>query len=256
MDLFDQVLRRHPPPWGDVLDAGTGASSWDWLLKQPCRSRTGVTAESARARALRSRPGTGPQDEVIEGLWQQPGLLEGRRFDVILADYLLGACDRYAPHFQEEMIEKIVSKCSGWLFLIGLEPPPPPASPGQICLFEVAQLRDAVQLLLGHRPHRELPQAWVERHLEASGARIAWKERYHNLYDADWVAREVASLEQNLQLFEDRGLAQVLRRRCHGLRQRASQHLNKAISCSFDYLLGVDCTTSAERPAATDRPRH
>ncbi len=241
MDLFEQILRRHPPPWGDVLDAGTGASSWDWLLKQTCRSRTGVTAEEPRAQALRARPGVGPQDQVLVGLWQDPTLLENRRFEVVLGDYLLGACDRYAPHFQEEMIERVVSKCSGWLFLIGLEPLPFPTNPGQTCLFEVAQMRDAVQLLLGNRPHRELPQAWVERHLVARGARIAWKERYHNLYDAGWVAREVASLEQNLQLLEDRGLAQVLRRRCHGLRQTAAETLSKPVSYSYDYLLGVDC---------------
>lgn len=242
MDLLDQIVLRHPLPWGDVLDAGTGASSWDWLLRQTCRSRTGITAEEPRARALRDRPAMGAADEVIVGLWQDSQLLQGRRFDVVLADYLLGACDRYAPHFQEEMIERVVAKCSGWLFLIGLEPQPAPTTPAQRCLFEVAQMRDAVQLLLGNRPHRELPQVWVERHLQKNGAQVVWKERYLNLYDVDWVDREVASLEQNLELFEDRGLAQVLRRRCHALRQRAAEHLKKAASYSFDYLLGVKCS--------------
>jgi hypothetical protein len=251
VDLFEQIVLRHPLPWGDVLDAGTGASSWDWLLARDCRSRTGITAEEPRAQALRGRPGMQPGDEVVVGLWQDPELLRGRKFDVILADYLLGACDRYAPHFQEEMLERVLEKCSGWLFLIGLEPPPPPSNPAQTVLFEVAQLRDAVQLLLGFRPHRELPQAWVERHLSARGARVDWKERYHNLYDQDWVAREVASLERNLQLMEDRGLAQVLRRRCHGLRQQAAEHLSKPVSYSYDYLLGVSI---GERPAATDPP--
>ena len=224
-----------------MLDAGSGASSWEWLLRQPCRSRTGVTAEAARAHSLRSRPGLGPRDTIIEGLWQDEKLLEGRKFDVILADYLLGSCDRYAPYFQEEMLEKVVKKCSGWLFVVGLEPPAPATTPAQRCLFEVAQLRDAVQLLLGNRPHRELPQIWVERQLPRIGVKLAWSERYHNLYDQQWVAREVASLEQNLQLFEDRGLAQVLRRRCHALRQRAADCLHKPASYSFDYLLGIDC---------------
>lgn len=191
-------------------------------------------------------------DRVLVGLWQNPELLAGSQFDLILADYLLGACDRYAPHFQEEMLERLISRCRGWIFLIGLEPLPAPANPGQQILFEVAQLRDAVQLLLGNRPHREIPQAWVERHLTRLGARVAWSERYHNLYDEGWVERELASLELNLQLFEDGGLAQVLRRRCHALRRRAAEHLRKAASYSFDYLLGI----SVERPATTDQPQH
>lgn len=239
--LLDQIRKRHPGPWGDVLDAGTGASSWDWLLKQPCRSRTGVTAEAARAQSLRSRPGVSADDTILEGLWQDTQLLEGRSFDVIIADYLLGSCDRYAPHFQEEMLERVVGKCSGWLFLVGLEPPAPATTPAQRCLFEVAQLRDAVQLLLGNRPHREIPQAWIERQLTRLGVKLAWSERYHNLYDENWVGREVASLEQNLQLFEDRGLAQVLRRRCHALRKNAAEYLRQPASYSFDYLLGIDC---------------
>ena len=247
--LLDQLARRVPQPWGDVLDAGTGASSWEWLLKQHCQSRTGVTAEEPRAEALRKRPEMGPHDEVLVGLWQDPRLLADRKFDVILADYLIGACDRYAPHFQEELLERLVTRCRGWIFLIGLEPLPRPTNPGQQILFEVAQLRDAVQLLLGNRPHREIPQAWIERQLTRLGAQVAWSERYHNLYDEVWVEREVASLELNLQLLEDGGLAQVLKRRCHGLRRRAAEHLRKAASYSFDYLLGI----SVERPAATDR---
>ncbi len=237
--LLDQLARRLPQPWGDVLDAGTGASSWDWLLKQDCRSRTGVTAEEPRAEALRKKPGMGPQDQVLVGLWQDSQLLSGRKFDVILADYLIGACDRYAPHFQEELLERLVAHCRGWIFLIGLEPPPRPGNAGQQVLFEVAQLRDAVQLLLGHRPHREIPQAWIERQFTRLGARVAWTERYHNLYDEGWVEREIASLDLNLQLFEDGGLAQVLRRRCHGLRRRAAEHLRQPASYSFDYLLGI-----------------
>ncbi|MFN8613870.1 MAG: class I SAM-dependent methyltransferase [Vulcanimicrobiota bacterium] len=245
--LLDQLSKKVAQPWGDVLDAGTGNSSWDWLLKQNCRSRTGITAEEPRAESLRKRSGMGPDDRVLVGLWQDPGLLAGQQFDVILADYLLGACDRYAPHFQEQLLERLVGCCRGWIFLIGLEPIPAPANPGQQILFEVAQLRDAVQLLLGYRPHREIPQAWVERQLARLGAQLVWSERYHNLYDENWVEREVASLELNLQLLEDGGLAQVLRRRCHGLRRKAAEHLRKAVSYSFDYLLGI----SVGQPATT-----
>jgi len=34
-----------------------------------------------------------PAKEMLIGNWQDPGFLEGRKYDTILADYLLGAVD-------------------------------------------------------------------------------------------------------------------------------------------------------------------
>ena len=59
--LAEQARRLRPPsgtaaqrlyPWGDVLDAGLGKSSLCWLLRQPLRSLTGVTAQVGRTSAM------------------------------------------------------------------------------------------------------------------------------------------------------------------------------------------------------------
>lgn len=240
---MDRVLaylqRRHTEDWGDLLDAGTGESSLHWVSSLPVRSWTAVTADPARAEGLRQRYGPG----VVLGNWQDPQLLADRRYDVVLADYLLGACERYAPHFQGQLLERLVARCRGWLYLVGMEPWPAGREP----LHQIAGLRDAVQLLLGRRPHRELPQRWVERELARLGQKVAWSERFETTYDEDFARRELMAVEANLEDLDDRGLAQVLRRRCHALGQGF-----QSVRYGFDYLLAV--RVSAEPPAAVDPP--
>lgn len=41
-----------------------------------------------------------PPDEVVIGNWMDENFLNGRVFDTILADYLIGAIDGFAPYFQ------------------------------------------------------------------------------------------------------------------------------------------------------------
>ena len=42
----------------------------------------------------------GPKDQIIVGNWTDEALLEGYEFDIILADYLIGAIDGFSPYFQ------------------------------------------------------------------------------------------------------------------------------------------------------------
>jgi hypothetical protein len=86
-------------PWGKV---GTGWSSLGWLTGLTTERLTAVTACSRRAEALRSRYQIvlRPQDAVVVGNWVDTDLLRGEVFDVVLADYLVGAVDRFAPYFQ------------------------------------------------------------------------------------------------------------------------------------------------------------
>jgi hypothetical protein len=169
--------------------------------------------------------------------WKDPELLTGERFDLVLADYLLGSCERVEPYFQSQLLERLCVHCRGWLFLIGLEP----QAPKHPWMKELVALRDAVLLLCGQRPHRELPQSWLEHQLRLLGKRPEWVERFENHYERDFVERELGAVEGNLAGLTDRGLAQVLRRRCQQLRAQAREWLQEdgVISASWDYVVAV-----------------
>lgn len=48
-------------------------------------------------------------DEIVIGNWRDERFLEGQVFDTVLADYLVGAIDGFAPYFQV-----IFHKWEGW----------------------------------------------------------------------------------------------------------------------------------------------
>ncbi|CAN0558261.1 unnamed protein product, partial [Ectocarpus sp. 8 AP-2014] len=39
-------------------------------------------------------------DEIVVGNWRDEKFLEGQVFDTVLADYLVGAIDGFAPYYQ------------------------------------------------------------------------------------------------------------------------------------------------------------
>jgi hypothetical protein len=41
-----------------------------------------------------------PPLQVVVGNWEDASLLQGQRFDTILADYLIGSINLYSPYFQ------------------------------------------------------------------------------------------------------------------------------------------------------------
>jgi hypothetical protein len=62
-----------------------------------------VTASSAMAKATRA-----PSDvELIGGVWNDDQLLEGRVFDTVLADYLVGAIEHFDPHGQSQVCRRL-----------------------------------------------------------------------------------------------------------------------------------------------------
>lgn len=237
--VLSYIQERYQGSWEHVLDAGSGESSLGWLCQSPAQRWTAVTAEATRAHGLRQRWGKRfrPQDRLLVANWKDPELLAGECFDLVLADYLLGSCERVVPYFQSQLLERICERCRGWLFVVGLEP----RAPEHPWMKELIALRDAVLLLCGHRPHRELPQSWLEHQLQRLGRRPQWSERFENHYGPDFVEREIGAVESNLAGLSDRGLAQVLRRRCHQLRAQAHEWLQEdgAISHSWDYVVAV-----------------
>lgn len=86
-------------PWGNVLDAGTGKGSLRWLLTLDTERWTAITASPGMAEQVTQELGDQkrPEDRLLVGNWSDPEFLQGERFDTVLADYLLGAIDGFAP---------------------------------------------------------------------------------------------------------------------------------------------------------------
>lgn len=76
-------------PWGRVLDAGTGVHSLGWVGALEATSVVAVTGDEAMQRDLeqRSNGRLSSPTELVCGNWNDDAFLQGRQFDVILADY-------------------------------------------------------------------------------------------------------------------------------------------------------------------------
>ena len=214
--LFD-LIRDHETastatPWGRVLDAGTGRQSLTWLLSLTGVTRwSAITADEGMARTMREDVLTPCADHsavekgtLLVGNWDDPKLCDGEEYDVIIADYLIGAIDGFSPYTQELIIERLRHHLApgGRLYVIGLQPLPDKAPKPADVICEVRQLRDACILLAGHRCYREFPLEWLERHLKAGGLSIERTEQFPILYTEASIGRQIDVGARKLPLFE------------------------------------------------------
>lgn len=174
-----------------------------------------VTGDPAREAALVREFATrwGPGDRVLTGNWQDPAFLAGERFDVVLADYLLGAIDGFAPYFQDRLFSRLRRHLGpgGTLYAIGLAPfADAGGGPGADVVREIARLRDACILLAGHRCYREYPLDWVLRSLEGAGFHVEDAVEIDIVWGARWVEGQLAVCRSKLPLLADRALAAAL----------------------------------------------
>jgi len=136
---------------------------------------TGVTANESSKKSTLSQ--VGPYldlslDSVEVGAWQNVSFMSGRQYDVVVADYLLGAVDYFAPHFQVALVRRLrhLVKPGGYLLTVGKEPNALKAnSSTQLLLEEIDALRDSATILTRNMPYRELPRWWVKDELENAG---------------------------------------------------------------------------------------
>lgn len=237
---------QKPDRWGDVLDAGTGWSSLDWLLSLPTSSVTAVTACPRRADLLRERfrERLRPQDRILEGNWVDESLLENQSFDVVLADYLLGAVDRFAPYFQSRLLTRLRRHVGRKLYLVGLEPyGDPDDSQDSILVSQIANLRDACLLHAQDRPHREYPHWWTVEELERRGYQVRNSRVFPIQYGKDFVQAELDVCLDALTRVPQ-PLTQALAERERDLRQRALAHIDRQgpLRWGFDYVLSATRT--------------
>lgn len=247
--LFGAVEQIHGArPWGRVLDAGTGEKSLRWIHALPTTSWTAITEEPSVAQALRTTFGAQvrPVDRLLAGNWNDDRMLEGERFDVVLADYLLGAVDGHAPYFQDRLFARIGRHVGGVLYAIGQEPLPDRApTEGGALVLEVARLRDACILLVGDRCYREYPLAWVRRRLATDGFVVTEARVFPIVFRSGWLSRQLDVAARKLPRIREPTLAQAMARHIDGVRERVSSNSEARTGIH----IGSDWVVAA-RPAA------
>ena len=116
VDLHDER------PWGSVLDAGTGVQSIRWVSDLPTERWTAISASPGLAALVRKEVSSTqrPEDKVIVGNWVDPELLKGEVFDTVIADYLLGAVEGFAPYFQPYLFQRLRPLTKHTLYILSL----------------------------------------------------------------------------------------------------------------------------------------
>ena len=246
--LFDTIERFHGAhPWGDVLDAGTGDHSLAWLCGLPTRRWTAITGDDRRRDRMRDgfRARTRHADRILSGNWTDPALLAGEQFDVVLADYLLGAIDGFAPYFQDRLFSRLRPhlRPGGRLYVVGLAPYPDHAdTPGGRLILEIARLRDACILLAGHRCYREYPLDWVLRALDSAGFTVQDAVSVDIIYGPRFINGQLDVCLRKLPYFQDAALAERMKAHIEDTRARAlrlQETLSGGIHFGQDYVVSA-----------------
>ncbi|MCZ6793109.1 MAG: class I SAM-dependent methyltransferase [Planctomycetota bacterium] len=229
-------------PWESVLDAGTGSHSLEWISGLPTSRWTGVTGEARVADRLRREFSSvmRPVDRIACGDWSDPLFLQGETFSVVVADYLLGALDGFAPYFQDRLFERLRRHVGTRMYVVGLAPYPGSSDHpwGQVVV-EVARLRDACILLAGHRCYREYALDWTLRQLEAADFVVEETRVFPIRYGLPFVDEQLDVCLRKLPSFRDQRLAASMRRSVESLRERAhSLHaIHRGASFGEDYVV-------------------
>jgi hypothetical protein len=247
VSLYQKVAElQGEKPWGTVLDAGTGRSSMGWLLSLSTERWTAVTGSPRMAEVTRQEIGERMRevDRLVVGNWMDPDLLSGESFDVVLADYLLGAVDAFAPYWQDQLFPRLKPLVRGRLYVVGLEPyvPYAPEDPAGRTVNEIGRLRDACLLLSGDRPYREYPLDWVLRQLRSAGLRPSEVQRFPIRYGERFINSQLDLCTQSLDRVRDRSLAVALQARVAELRERALALATTegGLRHGYDYLVAAE----------------
>lgn len=232
--------------YGRVLDAGTGPRSLRWLLTLDTDSCTAVTGASAQAEHVRRLVGQRlrAQDRLLVGNWNDPDLLAGEQFDTVLADYLLGAVERFAPYFQTELFARLRPLTAKRLYITGVDPYviERPEDEAGALIWEIGRYRDACLILLGKWHYREYPLDWVLAQLSRSGFKPVATRKFPIGYKSDFVIGQIDLCRPGLERLADQALGQSLIAHGEALRSRALAHIKShgALSHGFAHVVAAD----------------
>ena len=233
-------------PWGSILDAGTGTTSLRWVASLQTERWTAVTGAEGHAIQVRDAldQTRRPQDRIILANWADSDLLAGERYDTVLADYLLGAVEGFAPYFQPELFARLRPLTGRRLYVTGLEPyvTQQPDTEGGRLIWQLGRFRDARLLLAGEMPYREYPAEWVVRHLEQSGFAAIAGRRFPIRYQARFVDQQVDMCAPRLAALPDRTLADALHAHGEALRRAALALIKRegGIRHGYDYVIAAE----------------
>lgn len=250
--LFDTIARMQgDTPWGRVLDAGTGKHSLRWINGLNTDGWTAVTGDPARERSLVRELGVEvrAQDEIVTGNWGDDAFLRGQVFETVIADYLLGALDGFAPYHQDRLFKRLRPHVKQRIYVVGLQPYADGIVPGEghdteagRLVLEIARLRDACILLAGHRCYREYPHDWVVRSLQGSGYRVTEAIGVQVVYRQRFINGQLKVCRRKLKLFRDKGLAAAMEAQIEELRDRALEACERLDGLRFgsDYVVAAE----------------
>jgi hypothetical protein len=219
------------------------------------RSYTAITADETMRKRVSDEANeldVLDEGEVIIGNWNDETLLEGRYYDTILADYLIGAIDGFSPYFQDMAISRLGRHLSpgGRMYIIGLQPIPDGVNGDADVFCKITKVRDACILLAGHRCYREYPLDWIERHVRGAGLDVIETRTYPIRYDHNAMVRQINVGRSKLKFFSSKGMAREMGYVLDGLEKESLAVTSKKeggrITLGFDYVV------VAEKPNAKD----
>lgn len=213
-------------PWGSVLDAGTGLNSLRWVAGLRAENWTAVTGSKREAALAQDGIDAAAlaRGEVLVGNWADPSFLVGAAFDTVLADYLPGAVEGFAPYFQASLFLRLRPLVRGTPYVTGLEPYVPtdrPEDRGRRLLWEIGRFRDACVLMKGDVPYREYPAGWAEDQLARAGFKVRSVEHSKVAYKETFVNAQIEIAVGGLDRLRDRSLARALEAQGFELRAQA-----------------------------------
>jgi hypothetical protein len=245
--LFSYVAElQGDRPWGAMLDAGTGRGSLSWVTSLATDRWTAVTGSRLMAGQVEEvvAGSRRPEDRIVIGNWTDPELLQGETYDTVLADYLLGAVEGFAPYAQYQLFDRLRPLVGRRLYVIGLEPYVPynPSTPAGRLICEIGRLRDACLLIANERPYREYPFDWVKAHLEKAGFRIVASRHFPIRFRARFVNAQLDMCLDRITRFSDQALGRAMRSHVEDLRRRALafEAENNGLQHGADYVIAAE----------------
>ncbi len=242
--LFRHIEGLHGhEPWGRFLDAGVGVNSAIWSTGLATVDWTGVTAAEGHAAQVRDHPDLcfRTNDRLLVGNWIDHELLAGEGFDTVLADYLIGAVEGFAPYFQDRLFARLRAHVRGRLYVVGLDPYVigEAVDPVGRIVRRIGRIRDVCLTLADETPYREFPAEWVLDRLEGSGFRILSAKRFGNRYREAWIFSQLDMALRRLPKLADPGLRGALATEIAAIRVEATElcRAQSGLRHGFDYVI-------------------